>query len=172
MNEKTSNQVGLVEAFAVAQGGVTPATSDGDAKLLAFFLREGECSAVISESTISVWYSWRPRSLPSRYFVRLAPGLIGRLMQLGGVQNIAREAAFSVGPGNVSIGQYPVDFKEKWIRIHLDVDRILIQVRDDHADLDKKLIEYVGKVALCERCNRELRTPLAKQCLQCGYDWH
>jgi hypothetical protein len=171
MQDINKDQIGLAEAQAVARGSETPVSGGGDAKLLALFLREGECSAVISESHISVWYSWRPRSLPSRYFVRLAPGVIGRLMQLGGVQNIARETSFSVSPGTVNIGGYPVDFKEKWVRIRCEEDRIVVQVRDAQTDLDDSCPNHFVDVR-CERCNSELRTPLAKQCLHCGYDWH
>lgn len=94
MQEPVSDEVGLVEALAVAKNGAMLPTSEGDAKMLAFFLREGECTAEISESKFSVWYSWLPRPLPSTYIKSLAPGLVRRLMQLGNVKCITDEETF------------------------------------------------------------------------------
>lgn len=36
------------------------------------------------------------------------------------------------------------------------------------------LAEHAGKIVLnrCPNCDRLVRTPLAKQCLWCGNDWH
>lgn len=149
-----------------------PTVNESDAKMLAFFLREGECTAEISESSFSVWYSWLPRWKPSTYFVHLAPGLVCRLMQLGGVQRITDEVTFQVGPGTTGLGRYVFDFEEKWVRIRLEEERIVIRVRDDRQGLDDQVPEFDVKAARCERCNGELRTPLAKQCCHCGYDWH
>jgi hypothetical protein len=172
MEENNKDQIGLAEALAVARGSKTPVTGDGDAKLLAFFLREGECNAEISDSIISVRYSWLRRLKPSHYFIQLAPGLLGRLMQLGRVQSITTEATFSVGPGSVNLGRRPIDFTKKWIHIQCEESRILIRVRDTLTAMNEVQLQYLEKSVLCERCKQELRTPLAKQCLHCGYDWH
>ena len=172
MQETNPEQVGLVEALAIAGGGAMPPFSEAYFKLLGFFLREGECTAEISESKIDVWYSWLPRPKPSTYVVSLAPGLVGRLMELGGIQRIEGEAIFQVGPGSTGIGRYVFNFEKKWIRIQCKEDRIIIRVRDERKDLHDRDPEHFGKVVRCERCNSELRTPLAKQCLNCGYDWH
>jgi hypothetical protein len=149
-----------------------PSIGEGDAKLLGFFLRDGECTAEISESTVSVWYSWLPRSKPSTYFISLAPGLVCQLMRLGEVQRIADEATFQVGPGTAGRGPYVFDFERKWVRIQREDERIVIKVRDQREDLKDRDPEHFGKIVRCERCNSELGTPLAKQCLHCGFDWH
>ena len=172
MQEPVSDEVGLAEALAVARGGAMPSINEGDAKMLAFFLREGECTAEISELKFSVWYSWLPRPLPSTYFMSLAPGLVRRLMELGNVQCITDEATFKVGPGRTGTGRYVFDFNKKWVRIRCEEERIVIRVRDERKDLAGPDPEFFGEVVRCERCNRELRTPLAKQCLHCGYNWH
>ena len=171
MQESVSDDVGLAEALAVARGRAVHSTGESDAKLLAFFLREGECTAEITESKISVWYSWLPRPLPSTYFTSLAPGVVGRLMGLGDVQCIADEASFQVGPGRTGTGRYVFDFSKRWVRIRCEEGRIVIVIRNEQSDLDDPEPEFFA-VAQCERCNGELRTPLAKQCLHCGYDWH
>lgn len=172
MPKKITQDTGLLEALTVADGGEKPCLHEADSKLLGFFLRQGECTAEISESRISVWYSWLPRWKPSTYLISLAPGLVCRLMQLGGVQRIANEATFQVGPGTTGTGRYVFDFQKKWVRIRREVDRILIRIRNDRKDLDDQDPEFAAKVVRCEKCNGVLRTPFAKQCLHCGYDWH
>jgi hypothetical protein len=166
-----AKEIGLTEAIAVTEGKLLPSFGEEDAKLLAFFLRDGECTSEISESKLSVWYSWLPRPKPSSYFTFLAPGLVSQLMQLGGVRSITDEATFQVGPGTAGIGRYVFKFERKWVRIRCEAKRIVISVRDKQEDLHKQP-EHFGKVVRCERCNGELRTPLAKQCLHCGFDWH
>lgn len=39
---------------------------------------------------------------------------------------------------------------------------------------DRLLLQYPGKIAInrCPRCTRVLRSPDARQCFWCGYDWH
>lgn len=32
--------------------------------------------------------------------------------------------------------------------------------------------QWMNEVAYCPKCNKKLRTSLAKQCLDCGADWH
>jgi hypothetical protein len=172
MEENTKETVGLAEAFAVARGKKTPAFGTHDAKLLAFLLREGECDVEITETTIYVWFSWLSRFKPSRYFIQLAPGVVGKLMQLGEIESIATDAAFSVGPDSVELMNRPIAFMKKWVRIQLEESRIYIRVRDEQSDLNNVQFQYLEKAAYCERCNGELRTPFAKQCLHCGYDWH
>lgn len=172
MPKSLPEEVGLAEALAIAEGGPMPSVGEADAKLLGIFLRDGECTAEISESTISVWFSWLPRPKPSTYFISLAPGLVCQLMRLGEVQRIAGESTFEVGPGTTGMGRYVLDFKRKWVRIRCEDKRIVIRVRDKRENLNDRDPEHFGKVVLCERCHCELATPLAKQCLQCGYDWH
>lgn len=97
-------------------------------------------------------------------------------MELGDVQSIADEVTFHVGPGRTGTGRtgtgrYVFDFKKRWVRIRCEEERIVIKVRDERKDLDDREPEFFG-VVRCERCNGELRTPLAKQCTHCGYDWH
>lgn len=172
MSKNIPQEAGLLEALTVADGGEKPCVYEGDVKLLSFFLRQGECTAEISKSQISVWYSWLPRWKPSTYFINLAPGLVCRLMQLGGVQRIADEAVFQVGPGTTGTGRYVFDFEKKWVRILREEERIIIRTRDDKKSLNDPDPEFAVKIARCERCNGVLRTPIAKQCLHCGYDWH
>jgi len=137
-------EVGLAEARAVAEGGRMPGIGKGDAKLLGFFLRDGECTAEISESTISVWYSWLPRPKPSTYFISLAPGLVCQLMRLGEVQRIADEATFQVGPGTAGMRPYVFDFERKWVRIRCEDERIIIKVRDKRNNLKDRDPEHFG----------------------------
>ena len=173
MDEQESNEIGLVEALAVAKGEATAPTDDGDTKLLGFLFRQGECNAEISESVISVRYSWLPYPpRPSTYFCSLAPGLVRQLMELGDLQQIDDEVTYKVGPGRTGTGDYAFKFKRKWVRIQCEENRIVIRVRDKRKDLDNERPKSFGKIYLCERCNGELMTPLAKQCLHCGHDWH
>ena len=172
MQERESDELGLQQAFAVASGGVIPPASEADDKMLAFFLRKGECTAELTESKFSVRYSWLTRVFPSTYFQYLAPPLIGRLMELGGVERIADEATFQVGPGRTGTGRYVFEFEKKWVRIRREEKRITIRVRDRRKDLDDCDPEFFSEVVRCELCDGVLRTPIAKQCLHCGYDWH
>lgn len=172
MQGAESQRTGLVEALAVAKGSMTPDLTEEDAKLFLFFLRDGECTAVITESTIAVRYSWLFRSRPSNYYVRLAPAIICRLMQLGGVTQVVDEAIFSVGPTTTGTGHYVFDVATKWVRIRCEDERIVILVRDERKSLDGEMGSDLWNTVRCERCNQELRTPMAKQCLHCGYDWH
>lgn len=42
-----------------------------------------------------------------------------------------------------------------------------------YADLVERIRrEYAERLAKCPRCGRALRTETAKQCFDCGYDWH
>ena len=125
--------VGLAETLKVANGGSIQHLDEGEFKLLGFFLRDGECTAEISDSIISVWYSWLRRPLPSRYFLSLAPGLVGELMRLGNVERIADEATFQVGPGTTDTGRDARDFHRKWIRIRCEDTRIIIKVRGNYS---------------------------------------
>jgi hypothetical protein len=38
--------------------------------------------------------------------------------------------------------------------------------------VERILAEHGDKVIRCRKCGGILRTPRAKQCLDCGYDWH
>lgn len=162
----------LAEALAVAKGSLSTNLTDGDAKLLYFFLHDGECSSAITESAFAVRYSWRMQSLPVRYDLRLAPAVICRLMQLGGLTQIVDEATFSVGPRTIGIGGFVLDTAMKWVRIRCEKEQIVVLVRDEQKSLNGEMRNDIWKIARCARCDQELRTPLAKQCLHCGYDWH
>lgn len=172
MQKPVPKKIGLAEALAVAKGELEPCTNEGGAKLLAFILRDGECTVELSDLKIAVWYSWLPRPFPSTYCKSRAPGLVGSLMELGGVQRIVGDATFQIGPGCTGTGSYVFEFKQRWVRIRCEEKRIVIRVRDDHKDLDDDDPNFYVKAVQCERCGGELRTPLAKQCLCCGYDWH
>jgi len=37
---------------------------------------------------------------------------------------------------------------------------------------DRILREYPEAVSRCPSCSKVLRTPRAKQCMWCGFDWH
>lgn|GEM_PF-6917149 len=171
MSDFTPTEFGLSEAIAVTEGRLLPGLGEGEAKLLAFFLRHGECTAEISESTISVRYSWLPKPKPSNYYISLAPGLVCQLMRLGEVRRVTDEATFQVGPGTAGTGQYAFEFERKWVRIRCEANRIGIWVRDQQQDLNNEP-EPCVKVVRCERCQSELRSPLAGQCFHCGFDWH
>lgn len=172
MTEPAYQEVTLAEVLDVACNEAVPFTGEGDAKLLGFMLREGECTVDISKPTIRVWYSWLPRANPSRYDFRLAPGIVRRLMGLGGVKKVVDEATFQVGPGTTGTGRYVFDIPQKWVRINCDEERIIICVRDEQKDLGSSAPEHYGKIVRCKQCNGILRTALAKQCFDCGYDWH
>ena len=167
--EPISDQSGLAAALKVAKGEAMAATLEPDAKMLGFFLREGECTAEISDLKFSVYYSWRPDKPPSNYYPSLASRVIRRLMELGDVQCIDDEAIFQVGPGRTGEARYVFDFKKKWVRIQCEEERIVIKVRDEREALHDPDPKFVVR---CERCSGVLQTPLAKQCLHCGYDWH
>ena len=93
-------------------------------------------------------------------------------MRLGKLDRIADEATFQIGPGTTGTGRYVFDFPKKWVRIRCEDSRITISVRDERSGLNDSDPKFFSQVVRCERCNGELRTPLAKQCLHCGYDWH
>lgn len=80
-----ADKQGLAQALVVARSGVRSQVSEGDEKLLGFFLRHGECDARISVSLIEVRFSWLHKRKPSIYFGALAPGLVTQLLELGGI---------------------------------------------------------------------------------------
>lgn len=174
MSRAIPEELAFSEALAVASGKPMPATDESDTKMLALVLHEGECNVEISVSVISIRYSWLHKRRPSTYFISLAPGLIGGLMQLGGVHSIGQEATFEVGPGVIERERSQVEFGRKWIRIACEPEQIKVRVRYSRERLDSvsSFIYENESAARCNRCNSELRTPLAKQCLNCGHDWH
>ena len=172
MQNYVPEQEGLTEARAVARGETTTSIDVSHSKLLSFFLRQGECTAEVSESRVSVWFSWLPRWKPSTYFVTLAPGLVLRLMQLGRAKSITDDAVFQVGPGRTGTGRYAFDFQRKWVRIQCHHDWIVIRIREEQEGLYHQKPQFTRIFARCERCKGELRTPVAKQCCHCGLDWH
>jgi hypothetical protein len=161
----------LNEALPVARGSKIPGMGEGEAKMVRVVLQMEDATVEISESDLWVWFSWLPRTKPSRYDKCLAPRLLQRLMELGGVEKVGKEATFLIGPQKVGTGLHSFDLERKWVRIVCEDNRITIRVRKDLNKLDDKSpLHFV--IVRCQRCNGELRTPLAKQCLNCGYDWH
>jgi hypothetical protein len=53
-----ADRQGLARALTVARTGARSQVSDGDEKLLGFFLRHGECDARIGSPIIEVRFSW------------------------------------------------------------------------------------------------------------------
>lgn len=129
-------QQGITRALEVARSGIRSEVSEADAKLLGFFLRDGECDARIADPVIEVRFSWLQKRIPSTYFLSLGPGLISQLMDLGGVSSVVDATEFSVGPGSAGTGNYRFSFAKKWIWIHCADEEILIRVRDQRQDLE------------------------------------
>jgi hypothetical protein len=127
---------GIARAVEVARSGNRSEVTEADAKLLGFFLRQGDCDARIAEPRIEVRFSWLDRITPSTYFAELAPGLISQLMDLGGVDSIEEMAEFTVGPGNAGLGIHSFSFARKWIWIKCAAEEIQIRVRDNRADFE------------------------------------
>jgi hypothetical protein len=139
-----ADRQGLSQALTVARTGVRSPVSDGEEKLLLFFLRHGECDARVAGPVIEVRFSWLENSWmraqkPSTYFGSLAPGLISQLMDLGGIQSVKNEVEFSVGPGSTGTDLYRFSFTRKWVRIACSAQAIDIQVRDQQHDLTAPL---------------------------------
>jgi len=134
-----ADKQGLAQALTVARSGVGSQVSEGDEKLLGFFLRHGECDARIAVPLIEVRFSWLQKRKPSTYFGALAPGLVTQLMELGGIQSVNDAVEFSVGPGSTGSNRYKFSFTEKWVRLTCSEDAILIQVRDRQQDLTEPL---------------------------------
>ena len=134
-----ADRQGLSQALEVARTGVRSAVSDGDEKLLGFFLRDGICDAQIGVPVIEVRFSWLQKRKPSTYFGSLAPGLITQLMDLGGVNTVADSVEFMVGPGTTGTDRYRFSFPKKWVLIQCSDESILIRVRDQEQDLGSPL---------------------------------
>jgi hypothetical protein len=166
-----ADREGLARALNVARSGVRSPVSDGDEKLLGFFLRDGMCDAKIGVPVIEVRFSWLQKRNPSIYFGSLAPGLITQLMDLGGLNAVADSVEFTVGPGITGTERYRFSFLKKWVLIQCHDESILIRVRDHQRDLRSPLHEQEtdGK---CPYCGKSLPTSHALQCFSCGMDWH
>lgn len=134
-----ADRQGLAQALEVARSGVRASVSDGDEKLLGFFLRDGICDAQIGVPVIEVRFSWLQKRKPSIYFGSLAPGLITQLLDLGGVTAVDNSIQFTVGPGTTGTDHYRFSFPEKWILIQCSDESILIRVRDQQQDLGSPL---------------------------------
>ncbi len=134
-----ADRQGLAQALNVARSGVRSPVSEGDEKLLGFFLRHGICDAKIGVPVIEVRFSWLQKRKPSTYFGSLAPGLITQLMDLGGVNAVADSVEFTVGPGITRTARYKFSFPKKWVLIQCSNDSILIRVRDQQQDLSSPL---------------------------------
>jgi hypothetical protein len=145
-----ADRQGLAQALNVARSGVRSPVSDGDEKLLGFFLRDGMCDAQIGVPVIEVRFSWLPKRKPSTYFGSLAPGLITQLMDLGGVNAVADSVEFTVGPGINGTGRYTFSFPKKWVFIQCSNESILIRVRDQQPDLSSPLhsIDQGAKISM------------------------
>jgi hypothetical protein len=146
---------GLTDALKVARTGNRSTVTDGDEKLLRFFLRHGECDAWITEKpAIEVIFSWMSKRKPSTYFASLAPGLVSQLMDLGGIESISDFIEFSVGPGTSGTNRYLIAFNKKWVWISCSDDEIRIRVRDKRSSL---------KVPLRSEKTKRLTIPATEQ---------
>ena len=134
-----ADRQGLAQALNVARSGVRSPVSDGDEKLLGFFLRDGICDAQIGVPVIEVNFSWLQRRKPSTYFGSLAPGLMTQLLALGGVDAVADSVEFTVGPGITGTERYRFSFPKKWVLIQCSNESIRIRVRDQQQDLSSPL---------------------------------
>jgi hypothetical protein len=165
------DQNGLARALAVSRSGIRTPVSEGDEKILGFFIQDGECDARIADRNIEARFSWHQSRKPSTYFGRYAPGLISQLMDLGGVSSVIDETEFAVGPGIAGSGAYRFSFEKKWIWIRCADEGILIRVREQRQDLRSPLTS-LSKGPPCPFCGQPIATDKAKQCLNCGADWH
>lgn len=134
-----ADRQGLTQALEVARSGVRSPVSEGDEKLLGFFLRDGMCDAQIGIPVIEVRFSWLQKRKPSTYFGSLAPGLVTQLMDLGGVTSVADSVEFAVGPGITGTDRYKFSFPRKWVLIQCSNESIVIRVRDKQQDLGSPL---------------------------------
>ena len=126
---------GLAQALKVARSGTRSVVSEGDKKLLAFFLRDGSCDGHIGVPIIEVRFSWLKKRQPSSYFGSLAPGLMTQLMDLGQIDNIDETVEFFIPPGIIGSGLYQFSFPGKWVRIQCSDNSILVRIRDTKPDL-------------------------------------
>ncbi len=62
---------------------------------------------------------------------------------------------------------------------HVDDDAVLRAFQTPYVDRVANAVDRVLKMGRddvlenrCEKCHRLARTPVAKQCLWCGHDWH
>lgn len=134
-----ADKQGLAQALTVARSSVRSRISEGDEKLIGFFLRRGECDARIAIPVIELKFSWLQKRNPSTYFGSLAPGLVSQLMELGGIQTIKDEIEFSVAPGSTGSDTYKFSFTKKWVRLACSDEASVIQVRDHQHDLTAPL---------------------------------
>lgn len=134
-----ADKQGLAQALVVARSGVRSQVSEGDEKLLGFFLRHGECDARISVPHIEVRFSWLQKRKPSIYFSALAPGLVTQLLELGGIPAVKDTIEFTIGPDSAGSDTYKFSFTKKWVRLTCSDEAILIQVRDQQHDLTAPL---------------------------------
>ena len=72
----------------VLEGGPRPPIEAGSLKLFGF-LYQGECDATVSNDGFLVRFTWNPG--PHRYFMALAPTILGHLLQWSGVVGPCRE---------------------------------------------------------------------------------
>jgi hypothetical protein len=110
-------------------------------------------------------YVWR------NYRELMSEGEIAAYKALIGSAKIDAYTEDGVPPGNA-----------EWFRRHfgrLDDPVVARQLTDGRETFyrrvrDRLLQERTDDVFVnrCGRCNRIVVTPLAKQCLWCGYDWH
>ncbi len=169
-----ADRQGLARALEVARSGIRSPVSEGDEKLLGFFLQDGLCDAKIGVPNIEVRFSWLQKRIPSTYYGSLAPGLITQLMDLGGLNAVADSVEFTVGPGITGTERYRFSFPKKWVLIQCYDESILIRVRDQQRDLSSPLheLETDDACPTCPYCGKRLPTSYASQCFSCGMDWH
>ena len=132
------SDVDFIKALQVVQQSALYTFGDGENKVLSLLLRKGESDVKITKHNIAIRYSWL-RWKPSTYFIDLAPGVVGKLMELGGVKKVAQESSFKIKKGREGIGRYLFFHTKKWVRIICHEDSIEIKVRDKEKRLDEEL---------------------------------
>lgn len=132
------SDVELTKALQVAQKGASFTIGDGENKLLGFLLRDGECDVLIRKQNIAVRYSWL-RKKPSTYFIELAAGVVGKLMEFGGVNQINGQATFRIKLSKTGFSKSFFFHPKKWVRITCHEESIEIKVRDKEKRLDEEL---------------------------------
>lgn len=143
IHDEIDDAQGLSAALEVARGGCRggcrPALRDEVAKVLSFMLRDGECDAWVRVPHIDIRFSWLQRKKPSSYFGRLAPGLVGKLLDFGGVEAINDEMIFQIQPSECSSGLYKFSFDRKWVLVKLEEGQIIVRIRSGKRSLDQAL---------------------------------
>jgi hypothetical protein len=69
------------------------------------------------------------------------------------------------------------EFRRKWVRVTSPQVARALEAGEEASRRgvrDRLLKEHGREIVVnrCPRCHRVVRTPMARQCLWCGHDWH